>query len=350
MHRQKEAAWQEAKRRCRLTDEEVRMAKQLGFRPKSLIQNIPSPSEQWKAPVNEWVRSLYEKKIGSRKPAGISAPRAKMAAIPAEGEERRDAQPLAGQPEIPYLRPLEFEDEEFNPFKEREEPDEDDIDEQNGLMLRRQRLFRWAAQAIAVSWSELPEVQKVAAFGATSQPLDMEVPRFHKFRRHRIEVRHECADLDLAVWLTGVHNLSGLKKAMAMGLALTHDTPYGGVAHHQVDVHVFDDASGEYRGRLCFFGQCPKPGKRECRVPGCGAQPFLQQFQGYHFKPTLFFGAPKVFLFDRGTGCAPLFRICARACGERVGRSERCGAEYSIGSFVNDRRILATNSRGSATD
>lgn len=84
MHSQKEAPWQDAKRRCRLSDEEVRMAKQLGFEPKSLIRNIPSTSEQWKAPVNEWVRSLYEKETGAA--AGASAPRAKMAAITAEAE------------------------------------------------------------------------------------------------------------------------------------------------------------------------------------------------------------------------------------------------------------------------
>ena len=34
----------------------------------TLIKNIPSTSDQWKAPVNEWVRSLYQQKIGSRKP------------------------------------------------------------------------------------------------------------------------------------------------------------------------------------------------------------------------------------------------------------------------------------------
>lgn len=305
MHGQKEAAWQDAKRRCGLTDEEVRMAKQLGFQPKSLIQNIPSPSQQWKAPVNEWVRSLYEKKIGTA--ADASAPQAKMAAIAAEGGERRCVEnPWPDNPEIPDLPPLnleaEFEDEEFNPFEEREEPGEGDIDERNGLALRRQRLFRWAAQAIAVSWSELPEVQMAAAFGTASQPLETEVPRFREYQRHRIEVLHECADLDLAVWLTGVHNLSGLKKAMAKGLALTHDTPYGGVAHHQVDVHVFDSASDDYRGRLCILGQCPKPGKRECRVPGCGVQPFLQQFERYHFKPALFSAAPKAILFDRAAG------------------------------------------------
>src|SRR5215475_2555088 len=112
MHCQKEAAWREAKRRCRLTDEEVRMAKQLGFQPKSLIQNIPSRSGQWKAPVNEWVRSLYEEKIGSRNPGSTSPPRAKMAAIPAKGGERRCAEdPWPDNPQIPDLRPLDLEAE-----------------------------------------------------------------------------------------------------------------------------------------------------------------------------------------------------------------------------------------------
>ncbi|HEY6344781.1 MAG TPA: hypothetical protein VIY49_25065 [Bryobacteraceae bacterium] len=164
-----------------------------------------------------------------------------------------------------------------------------------------------------MAWSRLPEVEKVAAFGAVSQPLGMEVPRFPGYRRHRIEVLHECADLDLAVWLTDLSRLRNLKKAMACGLGLTQDTAYGGVAHHQVDVHVFDYASGAYRGRLCIFGKCPKPGKRECHVPGCGAQPFLQQFARYYFNPALFSAAPKVILFDRAAGfLVPLPEIDAK--------------------------------------
>jgi hypothetical protein len=46
MNRQNDDAWAEAQRRCGLSDEEVRMAKELGFKPKSLIKNIPSPSQQ----------------------------------------------------------------------------------------------------------------------------------------------------------------------------------------------------------------------------------------------------------------------------------------------------------------
>ena len=61
----------EDKRRCRLSDEEVRMAKELGFQPKSLIKNIPSPSQQWKAPVNQWVRDLEPKVILFDRAAGF---------------------------------------------------------------------------------------------------------------------------------------------------------------------------------------------------------------------------------------------------------------------------------------
>ena len=70
MNRKDDDAWKEAQRRCRLSDEEVRMARELGFKPKSLMKNIPSPSQKWKAPVGDWVRDLYEEKVGSRKPAG----------------------------------------------------------------------------------------------------------------------------------------------------------------------------------------------------------------------------------------------------------------------------------------
>jgi hypothetical protein len=38
------------------------MAKELGFKPRSLLKNIPSKAEPWKAPVAEWVRDLYTKR------------------------------------------------------------------------------------------------------------------------------------------------------------------------------------------------------------------------------------------------------------------------------------------------
>ncbi|KGK88943.1 hypothetical protein DP73_11635 [Desulfosporosinus sp. HMP52] len=58
----KDAEWAEAKKKCRRNEETLKMAKEMGLNPKSLIKNIPSKSEQWKAPVSVWIREMYEKR------------------------------------------------------------------------------------------------------------------------------------------------------------------------------------------------------------------------------------------------------------------------------------------------
>jgi hypothetical protein len=40
----------------------------MGLNPLSLIKNIPSPSQRWKAPVEDWVRDIYESR--QRKSSG----------------------------------------------------------------------------------------------------------------------------------------------------------------------------------------------------------------------------------------------------------------------------------------
>lgn len=66
----RDALWAEAKRRCRLNREDVRMAKEMGLNPRSLIKNIPSKSEPWKLPVKDWIHEMYRKrqeKVAKRK-------------------------------------------------------------------------------------------------------------------------------------------------------------------------------------------------------------------------------------------------------------------------------------------
>jgi hypothetical protein len=60
----KEQRWAQARRRCRLSDEALRMARELGLDPSSLIRNMPSPKRPWKAPVEEWVRGMYQRRNG----------------------------------------------------------------------------------------------------------------------------------------------------------------------------------------------------------------------------------------------------------------------------------------------
>ena len=52
--------WIEAKKRCRLNIETVRMAKEMGLNPRSLIKNIPNKSESWKKPVYLWIQEMYQ--------------------------------------------------------------------------------------------------------------------------------------------------------------------------------------------------------------------------------------------------------------------------------------------------
>ncbi|MFT8321954.1 MAG: hypothetical protein ABF649_13705 [Bacillus sp. (in: firmicutes)] len=56
--------WAEAKKRCRLNEAEIQMAKELGITPKGLIKVIPEPNQHWKAPVKVWIRELYQEKFG----------------------------------------------------------------------------------------------------------------------------------------------------------------------------------------------------------------------------------------------------------------------------------------------
>lgn len=59
--------WAKAKKKCRLNVATIQMAKEMGLNPKSLIKNIPSKSQQWKAPVQEWVQDMYEDRFGENK-------------------------------------------------------------------------------------------------------------------------------------------------------------------------------------------------------------------------------------------------------------------------------------------
>ena len=54
--------WQEAKKRCRLNEEDIALAKRLGLNPRSLIKNIPNKSEPWKTPVKDWLYEIEAKR------------------------------------------------------------------------------------------------------------------------------------------------------------------------------------------------------------------------------------------------------------------------------------------------
>jgi hypothetical protein len=56
--------WPEAKKLCRLNQNDIAMAKSLGFRPDSLIRARPDPKHKWNLPVKYWIHELYFKRFG----------------------------------------------------------------------------------------------------------------------------------------------------------------------------------------------------------------------------------------------------------------------------------------------
>ena len=64
-----EQMWQDAKKKCRLNNEDIALAKRLGLNPRSLVKNIPSKSEPWKAPVSVWLHEIEAKRQKKRRRA-----------------------------------------------------------------------------------------------------------------------------------------------------------------------------------------------------------------------------------------------------------------------------------------
>jgi hypothetical protein len=284
--------WADAKVRCGLTDDDVRMAKELGMSPHSLIKNIPSRSQPWKAPVPEWVRGLYQRKRGGKK----------LAVLPSPSKPAGDLTRYKPAAEtFEYSGGYDDLEQSYQEFlrQEREPLTPQEAEEQNAMMLRRQTNLRAAAEYVARELALLPEVVRVAVFGSATQPLKKEIPRFTKFRRDRVSVWRECNDVDLAVWTTDLSLLKDLQKARGRALNLLLAERDIGVPHFQVDVHILEPGTDRYRGRLCDYGECPKARQDACLVGGCGAQPFLRQFRDYTFDRFEFWDAPKEILFER---------------------------------------------------
>jgi hypothetical protein len=175
------------------------------------------------------------------------------------------------------------------------------IAEQNASLLRRYRDFRRAADAIAKTWRSHAEVRAIALIGSLAKPPYKEVPRFQPYRGERIELWHECKDVDLALWLDHLDGLDALRRAKTKALTQFQAQANAGLADHYADAFILEPGSNRYLGRLCNFKQCPK-GKRECLAPGCGASPFLRQHEGFRWRSDSLAPDRMLIVFDRASG------------------------------------------------
>lgn len=180
-NKHKDDAWAEAKRLCGLSAEDIAKAKALGMSPKSLIKNIPSRDQRWKAPVREWVRDLYEKKFGDRPlrtpPSAKPAPTSRLA--PAMGSPADDPPPLERDSDEDLVAEQSFSDED---------PD----------ILRKRRSWIKAAKYVTWEVRKLPWVERVALFGSLAgAPTDL--PSSGRPKLWPGATLHDPKDIDLAV-------------------------------------------------------------------------------------------------------------------------------------------------------
>ena len=59
----KDEAWNDAKNRYKLTDEHIRMAKELGLNPKKFNSYAPNKQEPWKEPLPDFIEEIYAKRF-----------------------------------------------------------------------------------------------------------------------------------------------------------------------------------------------------------------------------------------------------------------------------------------------
>ena len=80
--RKQQRGWPEAKKLCRLNQDDIEMAKRLGFGPDSLLRARPDPKQRWKLPVKDWIHELHFKRFGhviGEKPLVATTPKDKNA-------------------------------------------------------------------------------------------------------------------------------------------------------------------------------------------------------------------------------------------------------------------------------
>ena len=67
----KEKIWLEVKKRYRLSNEVIQMAKKLGLNPKKFGGLANHKQEPWKQPLPEFIKNIYVKRFGSSALEGL---------------------------------------------------------------------------------------------------------------------------------------------------------------------------------------------------------------------------------------------------------------------------------------
>lgn len=160
--------------------------------------------------------------------------------------------------------------------------------------------FRLAAYYLSQELFDLPIIEKIIIIGSVARPLIKEPPHFKK---RGPEEWHYCKDLDLVLWLNEPFEkdlLREIQQKRVLGLKKLEKDLNITFAHHQIELFCFDKTDS-YMGRICQFKVCPKQGKEECWIPGCGHIPFIKIMQDFKLNPSALNSENSIFLFSKNS-------------------------------------------------
>ncbi len=249
--------WVKAKKLCRLNQDYIAKAKALGLTPKALMKNIPSPQQQWKKPVKQWILELHEKRFEPKKkppggPSQSSVQRPKVADEELPADE--DFTELDADENVGWTGDQGLIEEDFGlPTINLEHVPEfyyaDDLDWHTHRLARRQMNLRWAAAALALALKEVSAVDAISTIGSVavaqfegpSEALWEDPPK-----------RTRCRDLDLAVWVTRCDDevLQALAAAVNQTLRSLREEELIQFDWEQLDLYLFEARSDRLLGRL----------------------------------------------------------------------------------------------------
>ena len=64
--------WIEARKKFRLSDMHIQMARELGINPRKFGSLANHKQEKWKSPLPEFIESLYYKRFGKKQPEVVT--------------------------------------------------------------------------------------------------------------------------------------------------------------------------------------------------------------------------------------------------------------------------------------
>lgn len=288
--RRNQHTWRQLKENGTLQERHVQMAVDLGMHVGSIVQEHATAADRSDLLLLEWVEDRFFAKHGHYSPLCNETPET-QAEHPAENSLLTDHYEAVSK--MCYEIGIREDDDEAFELagelieqRERETPvSYGEIYQEDQRMLRRQSDFRNAARLVSKRLAEMPEVQRVCLFGSVVLPLWKEVPYHNRLRQRNIRIFHECANIDMAVWVTSPAKADLMRKACSQVVNdLVSKDIHLSIAHHSFSIHLIQEADNHYLGMVCHYNQCPKH-KPECRVRGCGVHPFVQILPWFRLKP-----------------------------------------------------------------